>query len=182
MKQFADYFVIVYFTLLIGLGLKGLYLFLKFERSLKKNHPEKAREYGYSQYGWCNSAKVLCSFYKKEDLGDPELHRVRRELKGTQILALLIGFIGFFILALSFIFDRILAPIHFGLVSIVQIIIGIFLLIFAEEITDLMLKRSTNMLPKPIKPIVLSLLYIWPIRFMGIICIVFAFVIARAGP
>jgi len=67
---------------------------------------------------------------------------------------------------------------HFHCIPL--IVIGVACLVFAKKIADLMLRPlpGHKFNKQPYK----SLLYIWPIRFIGILCLGFSFLIATSGP
>lgn len=64
--------------------------------------------------------------------------------------------------------------------SIIFMLIGIICLVFAKKIADFMLSFLQS--HKFNKPPYKSLLYIWPIRFIGILCLGFSFLIFTSGP
>lgn len=64
--------------------------------------------------------------------------------------------------------------------SVVLVILGLFLVVFAQDIGALILKHPSLKLFR--EAVLHRLLYVWPIRVMGVILLVFAFFIARAGP
>lgn len=69
---------------------------------------------------------------------------------------------------------------YFRVDSVIAITIGLFLVVFARDIAALMLKLYTTKIFNG--TVARSLLFVWPIRFIGIISIVSAFLLARSSP
>lgn len=184
MKALATYFLITYFTVLVILCLKGLYLGFQFVRLIQERHPEKAREYGLPHVPWSDVFKLFDGIYKQDDFEDPEVSCLKIKSRKTRWVTLAVAILGFFVLCLITITSNFYADkpplLYFDLKSCVLIVIGLFFLLLAKDITSIVLKHCSD--SKLTRGKFRNLLYIWPTRFMGIICLAFAFFIAGSGP
>ncbi len=184
MKILPIYYIIVYFTLLVVLSLKQVHLLSQFIQFVRKHHPEKARDYGLPRLRWFNVFTLVDEIYKLQDFEDPKFSLLKRNLRKTRWVTLAVAILGFFVLCLIAITSNFYADkpplLYFDLKSCVLIVMGLFFLFLAKDITNIMLKHCSN--SKFTTSKFRNLLYIWPTRFMGVICLAFAFFIASSGP
>jgi hypothetical protein len=89
MQDIARYFFLINMAILFVLVMRTIYLQFKLIKYLRRNHPEKTKDFGCPLGGWINGFKFGNALYKKHDIEDPDFVCLKNKAKNAQTLAIL---------------------------------------------------------------------------------------------